>query len=134
MRLRRVFKLRVPDWLTGGMIPSHTALATIVLTSGVIHMVRPAVFEPAIPPQLPASRRSWVYASGVAEILVGAAVLHPATRRLGGLGAAALFVAVFPANVQMFLDARTPRATCITALRLPLQLPLIAWALSIARG
>ncbi|RFA19042.1 DoxX family protein [Subtercola boreus] len=116
------------------MKPSVTALAALVLGSTVIHFVRPATFEAAIPPQLPGSRRGWVYVSGAAELLVGTALLSPTTRRHGALAAAALFVAVFPANVQMFRDARNPAARRIAAVRLPLQLPLIAWALHLARA
>ena len=56
-------------------------------------------------------------------------------RRWGGLAAAALFVAVFPANVQMALawrDRPLPYRAAAWA-RLPLQVPLIAWALRASR-
>ena len=43
--------------------------------------------------------------SGIAEIVGGAAVLAPPTRRLGGLWLIAVLVAVFPANLYM---AREP--------------------------
>ncbi|MGH8916885.1 MAG: DoxX family protein [Actinomycetes bacterium] len=59
------------------------------------------------------------------------AVAAPRTRRRGGMAAALLFVAVFPANVQMALDwrGRTLPQQALAWGRLPLQLPLIAWAL-----
>ena len=49
--------------------------------------------------------------------------------------AAALFVAVFPANVQMALDwsDRSPVEQAVAYARLPLQIPLIWWALRVAR-
>ena len=56
-------------------------------------------------------------------------------RRAGGLLAALLFIAVFPANIQMALDARKQSAQrkAIAYARLPLQLPLICSALKIWR-
>ncbi len=42
--------------------------------------------------------------SGVLEIALGAMMLHPRTRRLGGRASVALLAAVFPANVQMAMD------------------------------
>jgi uncharacterized membrane protein len=66
---------------------------------------------------------------------VAAAVASPRTRRAGALAAAGLFVAVFPANVQMARDWRDRPAPLRLAayLRLPLQIPLIVWALRVSR-
>lgn len=109
------------------------------LVSGVIHLVRPQVFEPIVPPMLP-GKRQLVYASGVAELACAAGLLIPETRKSAGVASAALLVAVFPANVQMAMDAHraigrkgsTPRRQAVRAAaiaRLPLQVPLIRWAL-----
>src|SRR5690349_14421579 len=113
-------------------------LATLLATSGVLHLVRPQVFEGIVPHVLP-RKRSLVYASGVAEIACAAGLLHPRTRQAAGWGSAALLVAVLPANVQMSVDhgkraARredaVSRATFAgTLARLPLQWPLIRTAL-----
>jgi uncharacterized membrane protein len=72
----------------------------------------------------------------VAELLCAAGLAVPRTRRVAAWATAALFVAVFPANVTMALDA-TDRSTLYQAgvwARLPLQVPLIVWAVSIARS
>ena len=113
-------------------------LATILATSGVTHLVRPQVFEGMVPHVL-GHRRELVYASGVAELLCAAGLLVPRTRRVAGWASAGLLVAVFPANVQMSVDAgrrasRTGdpghRATFVATLgRLPLQWPLVRTAL-----
>jgi uncharacterized membrane protein len=61
----------------------------------------------------------------------------PRTRRAGGLAAAVLFAAVLPGNVQMAIDARRSDSTAYrvgTLLRLPMQLPLILWALRVRRA
>ena len=71
------------------------------------------------------------------ELAVGVAVVTPRTRRWGALAAAGLFTAVLPGNVKMALDARRSDSAAYragTVLRLPLQAPLIAWALRVRRG
>ena len=75
------------------------ALVAVPFTvSGVVHLVRPQVFERIVPRFLP-RRRELVLASGVAELVCAAAVLTPGTRRVGGYASAVLLAAVFPANV-----------------------------------
>ena len=95
---------------------------------------RPKVFADIIPPQLP-SPMGLVYASGVAELACAAGLAIPRTRRVAGWATAALFVAVFPSNVQMALDAgdRSTAYQTVVYARLPLQVPLILWAVSVAR-
>ena len=118
-------------------------LAALFLGSGTLHLVRPQVFEPIVPSALPDARKV-VEVSGVAEIVCGLGLLHPKTRRIAGLASAALLVGVFPANVQMSVDAgkranrkRTPKSTGFfagTVARLPLQWPMIKVALRAGKG
>jgi uncharacterized membrane protein len=114
------------------------ALAGFLTVAGAMHFVTPRFYDAMIPPRLPGRPRSWTYASGVAEIGVAAAVAAPRTRRLGGLAAALLFIAVFPGNVQMAIDAhhrdRPARERFVLLLRLPVQLPLVLWALRVRRA
>ena len=114
---------------------SALGLAALLVTTGVSHFVKPALYDAIVPRALPGQPRTWTYASGAAELAVAAAVAIPKTRRIGGLAAAALFVGFLPANVQMALDWRTrPTPMRIGAFaRLPLQIPLIGWALRVAR-
>lgn len=102
---------------------------------GVGHFVAPKPFDSIVPTELPGSRRFYTYASGVAEVGVGALLLVPRTRRTGALAAVALFLAVFPANVNMVrLWWNKPLPMRIGALaRLPLQVPMITTALKIRR-
>ena len=79
-------------------------LAGLLTVTGTLHFVAPKVFASIIPPQLP-SRYALVYASGAAELACAAGLAVPRTRRVAGWSTALLFVAVFPANVQMALDA-----------------------------
>lgn len=101
-----------------------------------MHLVRPRTFDRIVPDVLPA--RATTYASGAAEIAIALGLAVPRTRRLAGFAAAALFVAVFPANITMARDllddASSPRPMRVIALlRLPLQLPLVGWALGVGR-
>lgn len=122
--------------MTNHRIRPAPALACLLATTGVLHFAVPEPFDAIVPRALPGSSRRWTYLSGAAELAVAVALAAPRTRRLGGVAAAALFVAVFPANVQMALDWRD-RVLPQRALawgRLPLQLPLIAWAVGASRN
>jgi uncharacterized membrane protein len=105
-------------------------LAAIFAVSGTLHLVAPGLYEDIVPRRLP-RRRQLVHASGVAE-LACAVGLTAGARWAGPLSAATL-VAVWPANVQMALDAtRAGRPAVVQAglwARVPLQIPLIRTAL-----
>lgn len=112
---------------------SALALAALLLVMGFLHLVVPRPFARLVPASL-GPARFWVAVSGVAEIASGVALLRPSTRRVGGWAAAATLIAVFPGNVKMALDAGPPswwRAALW--LRLPLQIPLVVWAVNCAR-
>ena len=103
----------------------------VFILAGILHFLRPRVYESIVPDYLPA-RRALVYASGVAEIAGGAGVLHSRTRRLGSWWSIATLIAVFPANVHMALHPdrypTIPGGRAALIVRLPLQALLIAWA------
>lgn len=104
---------------------------------GVAHFVVPGLFEKIIPRWFP-WRRSAVLWSGAAELASGALLAVPRTRRVGGWVSLATIAAVFPANVQMAIDASAGRPQValpawLAWLRLPLQLPMLAKAWSFTR-
>jgi uncharacterized membrane protein len=110
-------------------------LAGIFVTSGVVHLVRPETFEPIMPKVVPAHREV-ILASGVAELVCAAGLLHPATRALAGWASLAVLLAVYPANFKMAGDAMqtdNQRFKAVAIGRLPLQLPLIRAAFRAAR-
>lgn len=115
---------------------SASALAALLALAGATHFTRPRFYDAIVPRALPGTPRQWTYASGAAELAVACAVAVPRTRRQGALAAAALFVAVFPANVKMALDFRqkSPKARALAYGRLPLQIPLVAWAWKVAKA
>ena len=111
-------------------------IAALLLGIGTVHFVAPKPFDDIIPVELPGSPRFYTYASGVAEIGIGGLLLVQRTRRLAALAAAALFIAVFPGNVNMCrLWWGKPWPMRIFALaRLPLQIPMITAALKVSRN
>lgn len=117
------------------MSESRRALALSLLlgSSGAMHFLVPRPYDRLIPRVLPGKARTWTHASGVAELGTALLITIPRTRRLGGLLAALLFVAVFPGNVKMAIDyQRKPMPHRLAALaRLPLQWPLVTWALRV---
>lgn len=115
----------------------RVVLAVAMVWVGVLHFVDPAPFVRIVPAWLPAPGLL-VAVSGVAEIALGALVLPRATRRLAGWGLVALYLAVFPANVNMAIhhiqlhDGDQLPVWAMWA-RLPLQLLFIALALWVTR-
>jgi uncharacterized membrane protein len=111
-------------------------LAALLLGSGVAHFVIPKPYDAMVPAELPGSQRFYTYASGVAELASGALLLSSRTRRVGALAAVAVFVGVFPANINLVrLWRDKPLAMRLGAMaRLPLQIPMITSALKIYRN
>ena len=123
---------------TARSVPAF-ALAGFLLVAGLAHFVIPRPYRHIVPRFL-GDPSFWVNVSGIGEIGCAALVACPRTRRLGACAAAVLFVAVFPANVQMALDGGLPgerfpwSSPAVAWLRLPLQVPLIGWALRVSRN
>ena len=110
-------------------------LGAMLVGMGALHFVAPKPFDTIVPAELPGDARFYTLASGVAEAAAGALILVPRTRRIGALAAVALFIAVFPANVnciRLWWSKGWPAR--IAALgRLPLQIPMITQALKVRR-
>src|SRR4029453_9506586 len=131
----RGHRFRAQAWHAGPMRSAH-GLAALLAAAGITHFAAPRVYDAIVPRVMPGRPRTWTYLSGAAELAVAAAVAYPRTRRVGGLAAAGLFRAVFPANVKMARDwrRRPPAYRAAAYARLPLQAPLIWWALRVARS
>jgi uncharacterized membrane protein len=111
-------------------------LAVAMVSVGVLHFARPGGFVSIVPSYLPAPL-TLVLVSGFFEALGGVGLLVPRVRRAASYGLVALYIAVFPANVNMavhhlpFGDSPTPE--WLLLLRLPLQIVLIALALYVGK-
>jgi len=115
-------------------------LAAFVGTAGLMHFVRPELFDAIVPDWMPGSRRTTTFVSGAVELTGAVLVANPRTRRFGGWWCFWTLLGVFPANLQSAFDggiasANPPLDSAMAAwLRLPLQLPLLMWARSVARS
>ncbi len=90
-----------------------------------------------MPPYLPL-HRELVYLSGALEVMGGLGLFSKHTRSVAGIGLVLLLIAVWPANLQMLLDARSAGKpswwVTLLWMRLPLQLLLIAWVWRVSRS
>lgn len=115
---------------------SRILLGFIFVVAGALHFVSPETYERIMPPYLPL-HRELIYLSGALEILGGLGLLPKRTRSAAGIGLILLLVAVWPANLQMLLDAREAgKPSWWMALlwaRLPLQVALIVWVWRVSR-
>jgi uncharacterized membrane protein len=106
-------------------------LAAVMVFIGIRHFVAPEPFVKIVPSFLPAPR-ALVFVSGFFESLGGIGLLVPQTRRAAAWGLILLYLAVFPANINMAVnnlpmgDAVVPPT--LLWLRLPFQAVFIAWA------
>jgi uncharacterized membrane protein len=120
---------------TASQTPAYRT-AAMLIGIGVGHFLVPKPFDEIVPAELPGDARFYTYASGVAEVGVGSLLLVPRTRRLGALAAIALYLAVFPANINMvrlWWDKPWPMRLAAIA-RLPFQFPMIKQAVAIRRN
>jgi uncharacterized membrane protein len=113
----------------------------ILLGAGVGHFIFPSGLDAIVPSALPGDPRIYTYLSGLAEIAIGLALLSPSTAQIfgkslrlwGAYGALALFIAVYPANINMAFEwsDRPMPEPLIAYLRLPFQFYLffLAWKL-----
>ncbi len=106
-------------------------LAISIIVVGVTHFVVPEEYVKIVPPQLPYPL-GLVYLSGFYEILGGIGLLVPPVSQAAAWGLLALFIAVYPANINMAVNLikieHIPNSPWVHVVRLPLQAVLIAWA------
>jgi uncharacterized membrane protein len=108
--------------------------ALAMIGVGVDHFVAPDFFVRIVPRMLPAPL-VLVWISGFFEALGGVGLLIPRVRRAAGIGLVLLYIAVFPANINMCLHPELGGSIPLWALwlRLPFQLLFIALALWVSR-
>ena len=106
--------------------------ALILIAAGIYHFVNPQVYYPMMPDWFPKPAAN--AAGGAAEILIGIAMLVPATRIYGLYGAAALMLMFLPLHViDLLRDRPVLFNKTVASVRLLLQLLLIAWLVWEAR-
>ena len=110
--------------------PLRILLAVLMSTAGIFHFIAPDGFVAIVPDYLPYPL-ALVYVSGVFEFLGGIGLLIPRVRRFAAWGLIALFICVFPANINMAVHQLKFFGTLYPIfnwVRLPFQIVFIAWA------
>lgn len=104
------------------------SIGVIFIAPGVLHLVRPEIYEPIMPPQLP-KPRELILISGVAEIVGGALYIPRGTRKFASWWLLLLLIAVFPSNIYMTTQQRFQKKFGLAALlgRLPIQFIGMWW-------
>ncbi|MDB4996486.1 MAG: hypothetical protein JWM74_3918 [Myxococcaceae bacterium] len=108
-----------------------------MVTVGILHFVRPSGFVKIVPAWLPAPFLL-VLVSGFFEIAGGIGLFSRRLHRAAAFGLIALYIAVFPANVNMAVHDIQPDGghipTALLWLRLPFQAAFIALAWWLSRS
>jgi uncharacterized membrane protein len=116
----------------------RVVLAVAMVAIGIAHFANPDPFVKIVPAFLPAPLLL-VQVSGFFEIAGGVGLLVERTRVAAAWGLVALYVAVFPANVNQAVngisfDPAHPIPQALLWARLPFQALFIAWAWWMTRG
>jgi uncharacterized membrane protein len=125
---------REPAALRGRRAKGSVALASMLVFTATPHFVGTEAFVQSIPAGLPL-RREAVYLSGLLELAGAVGLLIPRLRRPAGLALALMFVAVFPANLNVAINNLQidgpyfPTSPAMQWGRLLIQPVLIWWAL-----
>lgn len=106
-------------------------LGVFFIGAGLNHFIVPGFYHQIMPSYLPLPT-FFVLISGAFEIILGIGVLLPRWRKLSAWGLVALLIAVYPANIHMWLNDvpidGKPIPAVFHYLRLPLQFLFIYWA------
>jgi uncharacterized membrane protein len=111
-------------------LPWHLYLmAGLYLLAGLNHFWKPHLYQKIIPPFFK-NPKLVNQLSGFAEILLAFALCIPVLTSYAAWGVIVLLLAIFPANIHMFLEKKASLGIpqWVLLLRLPLQFLLIFWA------
>jgi uncharacterized membrane protein len=85
-------------WMSYRLI--RAALGLILGVAGVVHLVSPALFLPAMPPYIP-WHLELIYLTGVLELAAAVGLRSPRFRRVTAWCLVAYFLAILPAHVHV---------------------------------
>jgi uncharacterized membrane protein len=135
--------LHLMSTLTPAQNKVGRGMAIMLVLTGTGHFLVPGPVDQLVPTFLPGEPRLWTYLSGVAEIVIALMLFAPLGKKIAGesirlwgaIGAFALFIAVFPANINMAIQwsSRDMPEPLFAYARLPLQFGLFYWAWALAK-
>ena len=116
---------------------SRVVLALLFIAAGVVHFVRPSIYDAMIPPVLPWPR-FWTLFTGTCEIAGGVGLLVPPLRKAAAYGLIAMLVGFLWVHARMLVDPPLwngqPIPPWVLWARLPLQAVLIWWVYACGVG
>lgn|SRR5690606_37982663 len=113
-------------------LPWHLYLmASIYVLAGIVHFIKPRIYERIMPRYLPA-HRTLVYLSGAAEILLGIGLFFSETRTLSIYSIILMLIVFLLVHFYMLSSKKAGAGIPQWALllRIPLQFFLMYWAWS----
>ena len=100
-------------------------IALFMIYAGIQHFLKPAFFMPFVPEFLPL-KTTIIYASGVAEILVGVLLLIKKYAKIGAIGILVLLFLFLPIHIwDVFSETPAIGSQKAALIRLPIQFLLI---------
>tara|TARA_B100001758_G_scaffold208628_1_gene190369 strand:+ start:4180 stop:4590 length:411 start_codon:yes stop_codon:yes gene_type:complete len=103
-------------------------MSLLYVIVGLKHFINPNFFIAIVPPIINC-KKEVVFLSGFIEIILGILLLFIKTRKLASWGIILLLIAVFPANIYLYVS-KIPREVLNISktqalLRIPFQIPLL---------
>lgn len=119
-------------------------MGLFLIATGIGHFIVGDFLDSMVPAILPFTPTFWTVLSGIIEIAIGLSLFVPRNKRLfgwpikllGAYSALALFIAVYPANINMAITwADQPMPDPLIGWgRLPLQFLLFWWSWRLIKG
>ncbi|MAW64819.1 MAG: DoxX family protein [Flavobacteriales bacterium] len=104
------------------------SMGFLYLVVGIQHFTNPSFFEAIVPPFF-VYKEALVYISGFIEIAIAILLVVKKTRKIGAYITIGLLVAVFPANIFLYMSETAREVLDVTKhqalIRMPFQIPLI---------
>ncbi|MNK16395.1 hypothetical protein D3C87_345590 [compost metagenome] len=104
-------------------------MAFLYILAGINHFRVPRLYIKMIPSILPTPKTINII-SGATEIILGVLLCVPQLSSLAAWGIIIMLIAVFPANVYMYINEKASLGLpkWVRLIRLPIQLMLMYWA------
>jgi uncharacterized membrane protein len=106
-------------------------MSLLYVVAGANHFIKPEFYKQLMPTYLP-YHYEIIFISGVFEVALGLGLIFMKTRRTSAWGIVALLIAVYPANIYMWMNNVQIDGHATPALfhyiRLPMQFVLLYWA------
>jgi len=103
-------------------------MSFLYLFVGIKHFTNPSFFEAIVPPFF-VYKETLVYISGFVEVAAAVLLVVKKTRKIGAFITIGLLIAVFPANIYLYISEIARDVLGVTKqqalIRMPFQIPLI---------